>query len=167
MEQSFVGNTLSNRAILPPIEGSFSTRYTLKPISARSSAACIPATPAPTTRALSITGTSLACNGSRSFALSTPMRTRSFAFSVALSFSHMCIHEQWSLIFTNSRKYWFKPISSIHARNVGSWVFGEHAATTIRLRLCSFRTFWMSACPESEQVNLFTEVANTPGIVAM
>src|SRR5450759_5002158 len=47
--QSLVGKVLSSAAMCPPIAGSFSTRYTLKPASARSRLACIPAIPPPTT----------------------------------------------------------------------------------------------------------------------
>src|SRR5665811_510912 len=50
MEQSFVGNVLSSIAMMPPIEGPLSIRYALNPDSARSSAACIPPIPPPTTR---------------------------------------------------------------------------------------------------------------------
>src|SRR3990172_9068222 len=50
MAQSPVGKVLSRRTMLPPMEGWRSTRYTLKPLSARSRLACIPAIPAPMTR---------------------------------------------------------------------------------------------------------------------
>jgi hypothetical protein len=50
MEQSIVGNVLSSWAILPPMLGDFSTRYTLIPRLATSKAACIPAMPPPITR---------------------------------------------------------------------------------------------------------------------
>src|SRR3990172_159368 len=39
MEQSFVGKVLSSWAILPPMAGALSARYTLKPVLARSRAA--------------------------------------------------------------------------------------------------------------------------------
>src|SRR4030042_1403143 len=50
MEQSFVGNVLSSCAMVPPMLVDSSRRYTLKPESARSKDACMPATPPPTTR---------------------------------------------------------------------------------------------------------------------
>ena len=50
IEQSLVGNVLSSWGILPPMVGLSSTRCTSNPISARSSDACIPAIPAPTTK---------------------------------------------------------------------------------------------------------------------
>ena len=46
-EQSSVGKFLSRAAILPPMDGPFSTRITLAPASARSSAAWTPAMPPP------------------------------------------------------------------------------------------------------------------------
>ena len=49
--QSSVGNVLSICAIRPPMEGDFSRSVTLKPWAAISRAACIPATPPPTTSA--------------------------------------------------------------------------------------------------------------------
>jgi len=49
IEQSFVGNVLSSCAICPPMVGSRSTRCTVTPWFARSSAAWIPATPPPMT----------------------------------------------------------------------------------------------------------------------
>src|SRR3990170_1247821 len=49
IEQSSVGKFLSRTAIIPPIVASFSTRTTRAPASARSSEACIPAIPPPTT----------------------------------------------------------------------------------------------------------------------
>ena len=51
LAQSRVGKTLDSRIILPPIEASRSTTATWKPWSAKSSAACSPAIPPPTTRA--------------------------------------------------------------------------------------------------------------------
>ena len=48
--QSPVGKVLSSEDIVPPIEDSLCTRWTLKPLSARSSAACMPPMPPPTTR---------------------------------------------------------------------------------------------------------------------
>src|SRR5271157_834224 len=48
--QSLVGKVLSSWAIRPPMDGVFSTRYTLNPNSDRSKDACIPATPPPITR---------------------------------------------------------------------------------------------------------------------
>src|SRR4030042_3470669 len=49
VEQSLVGKVLSSCAIAPPIDGLLSPRDTLNPASARSSAACVPAMPPPTT----------------------------------------------------------------------------------------------------------------------
>ena len=45
--QSRVGKVLSNWDMCPPMEGFLSTKYTLTPIPARSSAARMPAIPAP------------------------------------------------------------------------------------------------------------------------
>src|SRR3972149_3197696 len=50
IEQSFVGKVLSSWPITPPMLEDCSTKYTLKPKSATSKAACTPATPPPTTR---------------------------------------------------------------------------------------------------------------------
>src|SRR5512135_2262874 len=50
MEQSPVGKVLSSMTIVPPIDESFWTIWTLSPLSARSRAACIPPMPPPTTR---------------------------------------------------------------------------------------------------------------------
>ncbi len=47
IEQSLVGNVLSNFTIDPPIEGDLSNNTTLNPLSATSRAACIPPIPAP------------------------------------------------------------------------------------------------------------------------
>src|SRR5512137_1357818 len=49
MEQSLVGKVLSSCAMWPPIDGSRSMRWTWIPCAAMSRAACMPATPAPTT----------------------------------------------------------------------------------------------------------------------
>ena len=49
--QEFVGKVLSSRGKYPPIAGPCSRRKTFVPISARRSADCIPAIPAPTTSA--------------------------------------------------------------------------------------------------------------------
>jgi len=49
MAHSLVGKVLSSWAIVPPMAGEASTRYTKKPLDARSKAACIPAMPPPTT----------------------------------------------------------------------------------------------------------------------
>jgi hypothetical protein len=49
MEQSLVGKVLSNWAIIPPMAGDFSTKWTKKPEFARSKAAWIPAMPPPAT----------------------------------------------------------------------------------------------------------------------
>jgi hypothetical protein len=54
IEQSSVGKFLSSAAILPPIDGPFSTRTTRPPAFATSSAACIPAIPPPTTMTVSL-----------------------------------------------------------------------------------------------------------------
>ena len=56
MEQSIVGKVLSNWAITPPMDACFSTRTTSIPLSARSSAAWIPATPPPITMARWVMG---------------------------------------------------------------------------------------------------------------
>ena len=50
IEQSLVGKVLSSCAIFPPMVGARSTRKTLKPEVARSSAAWMPLIPPPTTR---------------------------------------------------------------------------------------------------------------------
>ncbi len=47
--QSLVGKVLSSCVMVPPMLGDSSSRYTLNPESARSSDACIPAIPPPTT----------------------------------------------------------------------------------------------------------------------
>ena len=49
IEQSIVGKVLSNCAILPPMLGLFSTKYTFSPLFAKSREACMPAMPPPTT----------------------------------------------------------------------------------------------------------------------
>ena len=49
MAQSPVGNVLSSRAIVPPMDGSSLTMWTSRPLLARSRAACIPPIPEPTT----------------------------------------------------------------------------------------------------------------------
>ena len=55
MEQSLVGKVLSSCAITPPMLGFFSIRETSIPISAKSSAAWIPAIPPPITATLGST----------------------------------------------------------------------------------------------------------------
>ncbi|KPV62199.1 MAG: hypothetical protein AOA65_1970 [Candidatus Bathyarchaeota archaeon BA1] len=55
----------------------------MKPISARSRAALIPAIPPPKMRALLITGTSMVLRGWRSLAFATAILMISFAFFVA------------------------------------------------------------------------------------
>ena len=104
IEQSMVGKVLSIWAILPPMDGSFSTKTTSYPESARSRAAWMPATPPPMTRAFWITGMSASTWGSSSRALATDMRTRSLAFSVASCLSWRCTHEQCSRMLAISSR---------------------------------------------------------------
>ena len=62
-EQSSVGKVSERPAILPPIEGSRSTSTTSQPPSAMSSAAWMPATPPPITRARRVTGMRIGSSG--------------------------------------------------------------------------------------------------------
>ncbi|MCK4780490.1 MAG: hypothetical protein KAT57_09900 [Candidatus Lokiarchaeota archaeon] len=59
---------------------------------ARSSAAFIPAIPPPTNKVALVTGTVLIGTGSNSFALSMPLFTSVFAFSVASSL--LSVHQE-------------------------------------------------------------------------
>ena len=63
--ESRLGKVLSICAIRPPMLGSFSTRYTLLPVPAISSAVCIPAMPPPTMSVLGVTGANLVSSGLR------------------------------------------------------------------------------------------------------
>ena len=63
-EQSSVGKVLSNWAMRPPMEASFSTRKTWYPASAMASAAWMPAMPPPTTSETGVTNTSRSVSGS-------------------------------------------------------------------------------------------------------
>ncbi len=67
----------------PPMLSPLSTRYTLKPMPARSNAALIPAIPPPKTMALFVTGTSRISRSWSSLAFATAILMISFAFSVA------------------------------------------------------------------------------------
>jgi hypothetical protein len=64
---------------------SFSTRCTLKPESAKSTAALNPAMPPPTTRAVGVTGTVLVGTSSNNLALAIPALISSTAFLKAFS----------------------------------------------------------------------------------
>ena len=84
-EQSSVGNVLSSMAMWPPMVACFSTMTTLKPASAMSSAAWMPATPPPTTIAAGRTSTKLGCSSHWRTARRTAAATDALAFSVASS----------------------------------------------------------------------------------
>ena len=110
-------NTFPILTVLPPIEGSFSTRYVFTPFSAKASAAVIPAMPPPTTRVALVTSTR---NSERDSACSSRCREalmRSRAFSVARFLSSVT-HEHCSLIFVISRRYGFRPASRIQPLKV-------------------------------------------------
>jgi len=107
------------------------------PALARSSAACMPATPAPTTRAAFVTGTLFGMRSWRSEAFATAMRIASFAFSVAPSRSCMCTHEPCSRMLAISKRNGLRPPVFVAVLKVGSCSRGEHAATTIPVSLCS------------------------------
>ncbi len=77
----------------PPSSGALSTRFTSKPWAARSSAAVIPLTPPPITRADGVTLSLDFCKGSSSWTLAMVASMRSFDFSVAFSGSCMWTHE--------------------------------------------------------------------------
>ncbi len=115
------------------MNGSRSTRWTSYPLSAMSFAARIPATPAPITRAVFVTATSLLSSGSSSAARATDSSTSLFAFSVPASLS-LWIQEQCSRMFAISKRKGFRPASATVARKVGSCIRGEHEATTTRFR---------------------------------
>ncbi len=83
MAQSSVGKNRPARAAKPPRNGSFSTMFTSKPKSAKSTAVCIPAIPPPMTRADLRAGNSSFSMGSRSLARSMAARSMALAFSVA------------------------------------------------------------------------------------
>ena len=65
--QSFVGNVLSSCAMRPPMPPERSMRWTLNPASARSSDACMPAIPPPTTATAPIFPVSPCVCSARSF----------------------------------------------------------------------------------------------------
>src|SRR5659263_599337 len=131
-EQSSVGNVLSRRDIMPPMDGSFSTKYVLIPASASSSEAWIPAMPAPITSAAFSTGTVFGVRGSSFDARATSILTKSFAFSMAFSGSSMCTHVSCSRMLDIVNKNEFTPPSSVAFLKVGSWSLAAHAATTVR-----------------------------------
>jgi len=109
----------------------------LIPAFARSSAACMPPTPPPTTIAAFSTGTLFGMRSSRRAAFATAILTASFAFSVASSGWCMCTHEFCSRMFAISNLKGFKPPILVALRNVGSCRRGEQAATTIPVSFCS------------------------------
>ena len=152
MEQSMVGKVLSIWAILPPIEGSFSTMCTSKPESARSRADWMPATPPPMIRTDRVTGTLVSSCSSSRRTFATAIRTRSLALSVPCFFSYRWIHEQCSRMLAISKRYLLRPPRSTVARKVGSCSRGEQEATTIRLRSCSAIMSSIVSWPGSEQV---------------
>ena len=120
------------------------------PESAISSAAWMPATPPPMTRARLVIGAVLDCSSCWRRTRSMPMSTRSIALSVAISLSSW-IHEHCSRMFTMSIRYGFRPPSATARRNVGSCMRGEHEAMTTRVRPFSWMAFLIASCPGCEQ----------------
>ena len=131
-----------------PPNCSFSTKYVLKPWSARFRAALMPAMPPPMTSPAWFNSTWMRSMGSNSATLAAAMRTRSLAFSVAFSGSDWCTQESWSRMLASSNRYRFSPASRIVSWKRGSWVRGVHAATTTRLSWFSWMAsrinFWVS-----------------------
>ena len=140
------------RRAMPPSVFSFSTRCTGKPWSAMASDAVMPAMPPPITSAAPFTGTVSSISGMSPMVRPTVMRTRSLAFSVALSGSAECTHEHWSRIFAISSRYGLRPASRSVSRKIASCVRGVHDATITRLSRCLmiFSLIW--SCVSSAQV---------------
>lgn len=90
-----------------------------------------------------------------------PARTRRTAFSVAPSWSSVCVHEHCSRTFT--WVYWkgFMPARLATSRKVTVWSFGEHEATTSASRPCSSASFTISCWVASEQVNIAERATTT------
>ena len=96
-------------------------------------------------------------------ALATAMRTRSLAFSVALPGAFMCTQVSWSRMLAISNRYLFRPASRMVSWNRGSWVRGEHDATTTRLICFSLITSLMWVWLSWEQVNRLSSTCTTKG----
>ena len=122
------------------------------PASARSSAACMPPTPPPTTIAVFSTGTLFGMRSSSRDAFATAILTASFAFSVASSGWCMCTHEFWSRMFAISNRKGFRPPAAVALRNVGSCRRGVQAATTTPVRFCSLMASAILFCPGVEHI---------------
>ncbi len=77
---------------------------------------------------------------------------RSFALTVALSFSFMCTQEQCSLMFTKVNRYLLRPADSQVAWNSGACVLGVQDATMTLFRSCFLMPSLMAFRPSSAQV---------------
>ena len=152
-EQSRVGKVSLNWLMCPPMEGSFSTRMTSAPPSARSSAAWMPAMPPPMTRARLVTGMQMVSRGTLRFTFSTMVRPMAMAFSVAFSLSSW-IQEHCSRTFAISHRKGLRPAPKAARRNVFSCMWGEHAATTTPVMHFSAMDCLMRAWPGSEHMYL-------------
>ncbi len=91
-----------------------------------------------------------------------PARTSRTAFSVAPSWSSVCVHEHCSRTFTCV--YWkgFMPARLATSRNVNVCSLGEQEAMTSPSRPCSRASSMISVCVASEQVNIAVLATVTP-----
>ncbi len=155
------------RRAIPPNWSLFSTRLTLKPWLARSSAAFIPAIPPPMTSASLLTPMVTVCRGSSRRALATARFTISLALAVAASLSFMCTQEQCSRMLPISNRKGFRPAEAQVARNRGSCVRGVQDATTTRFSLCSRIISLILSWVSDEQEYRFSSAYTTFGAFLM
>ena len=155
------GNMGPKPATRPPSWASFSTRKTVRPISASPRAARRPAMPPPTTRLFGVVSTTIGSSGSVRRVRLMPARTRRTAFSVAPTLSSVCVQEHCSRTFT--WVYWngFMPARFATSRNVTVCSLGEHEATTSASRPCSWASCTISCWVASEQVNIAERATTT------
>jgi len=125
----------------------------------------MPAGPPPTTNAAWTIGCVYGSSGRSRAAFSTAMRTMSRALEVAERRSALCTQESWLRMFDISRRYGLSPARRQTRLNVPSWVFGEQAPTTSRLRWLSRIFFAISVCVFPAQAKRTSSAWATPGTV--
>jgi hypothetical protein len=143
-----------NRRTHPPSSSSRSMSVTLRPMSARPTAARRPAIPPPITSVCGSVSTTSGSSGVVWRVREMPARTSAVAFSVAASVSSVWTQEHCSRMLTCVYSYGFRPARAATPRNVYVWSLGEQDATTSPSSSFAWMSATISDCVASEQVNI-------------
>ncbi len=119
--------------------------------------------PPPTTSARCEVSTTSGSSGEVSRVRLIPARTSRIAFSVAPSWSSVCVHEHCSRMFTWVYWYGFRPPRFAAAWKVSVCSFGEQEATTSPSSSLPSMSAMISDCVASEHVNIVWRATSTPG----